>query len=96
MKEARLNLRKWKTNSSELLSQIEERECNQDAHTNETISMISEEEQSYAQSSTGLFKPEKSEMYNKLLGVIWYDQSVEFLVDLSKLFNYVKCLPVTK
>ena len=96
MKEAGLNLRKWKTNSSKLLSRIEEGECNQDAHTNETISTISEEEQSYAQSSTGLLKPKKSETYNKLLGVIWDNQSDEFLVDLSELSNYVKCLPVTK
>ena len=64
--------------------------------TKETISIISEEEQSYAQSSTGLLKPEKSEMYNKLLGVIWDNQSDEFLVNLSELSNYVKCLPVTK
>ena len=96
MKEAGLNLRKWKTNSSELLSRIEEMEFNQDARTKETISTISEEEQSYAQSSTGLLKPEKSEMYNKLLGVIWDNQSDEFLVNLSELSNYVKCLPVTK
>lgn len=48
MKEAGLNLRKWKTNSSELLHRIEEVESNQDAHTNETISTIAEEEQSYA------------------------------------------------
>ena len=71
-------------------------EFNQDARTKETISTISEEEQSYAQSSTGLLKPEKSEMYNKLLGVILDNQSDEFLVNLSELSNYVKCLPVTK
>ena len=93
MKEAGLNLRKWKTNSSELVNRIEEVEASQDALTNEAISMIAEEKQSCAENSTSLLKPK---MYGKLLGVKWDNQSDEFLVDPSELLDYVRCLPVTK
>ena len=96
MKEAGLNLRKWKTNSSELLSLIEEKESNQDTQSNKPKLPVVEEEQSYAQSSTSLLKPEVNELYNKLLGVMWDNQSDEFVVDLSELSNYVKGLPETK
>ena len=93
MKEAGLNLRKWKTNSSELLNRIEEVEASQDALTNEVVSKIAEEDQSCVENSTSLLKPE---MCGKLLGVIWDNQSDELLVNLSELSDYVKCLPVTK
>ena len=92
MKEAGLNLRKWKTNSSELLNQIEEVEASQDALPNEAVSTIAED-QSCVENSTSLLKPK---MCGKLLGVIWDNQSDELLVDLSELSDYVKCLPVTK
>ena len=92
MKEAGLNLRKWKTNSSELLNQIEEVEASQDALPNEVVSTIAEDK-SCVENSTSLLKPE---MCGKLLGVIWDNHSDELLVDLSELSHYVKCLPVTK
>ena len=96
MKEAGLNLRKWKTNSSELLSLIKEKESNQGTHSCKPNLTIVEEEQSYAQSSTTLLNPEVNELYNKLLGVMWDNQSDEFVIDLSELSDYVKDLPETK
>ena len=51
------------------------------------------EDQSCAENSTRLLKPE---MCDILLGVIWNNQSDELLVDLSELSDYVKCLTVTK
>ena len=69
MKDAGLNLRKWNNNSLELLHKIEEIE-GQSCVDQPDDSKITEEEQSYAQLSTGSVSYKSGENHIKLLGIL--------------------------
>ena len=69
MKEGGLNLRKWNSNSSSLIRRISKAEL---AHN----TTLSEEEESYSKSCTGLLHSVNKTEYSKLLGVIWDDVQV--------------------
>ena len=96
MSEGGLNLRKWTTNSPDLLKRIRQAEEAHAGNHGSTLTSVSEEEQTYAQSHTGLMNPTESQTHNKLLGVLWDSKSDELLVDLSELVRYAHSLPMTK
>ena len=96
MSEGGLNLRKWTTNSPDLLKRIRQAEEAHAGNNGSTLTSVSEEEQTYAQSHTGLMNPTESQPHNKLLGVLWDSKSDELLVDLSELVRYAHSLPMTK
>ena len=96
MREGGLNLRKWNTNSPELLQKIRQVEIPHDDDPSSATEPMSEEQQTYAQFHTGLLNPTESQSHHKLLGVLWDSQSDELLVDLSELSSYANSLPMTK
>ena len=72
MREGGLNLRKWNTNSPELLQKIRQMEMphdNDPSSATEPVPM-SEEQQTYAQFHTGLLNPTESQSHHKLLGIL--------------------------
>ena len=74
MKEAGLNLRKWNSNSSALLTKIAEMESVSHATCAHTVveprqESVSEEEESYSKSCIGLLHPTIKGEHSKLLGV---------------------------
>ena len=94
MSEGGLNLRKWTSNSSELLQQIRQAEISGDCSSTKTS--VSEEEQTFAQFHTGLLNSTGTSPHNKLLGVLWDSEADGLLIDLSELVTYAHGLPVTK
>ena len=92
MREGGLNLRKWNTNSPELLQKIRQMEIPHDDDPSSATEPMSEEQQTYAQFHTGLLNPTESQSHHKLLGVLWDSQSDELLVDLSELSSYANSL----
>ena len=95
MKDAGMNLRKFNTNSPELLHQIEEIEGQSGVDQPED-SKITEEEQSYARLSTGSVNYMSGENHIKLLGVLWDRHSDSLYFNFSELLHYTKSLPMTK
>ena len=71
MREGALNLRKWNTNSPELLQKIRQVEIPHDDVPSGATAPVSEEKQTYAQFHTGLLDPTESQSHHKLLRVLW-------------------------
>jgi len=93
MSEGGLNLRKWTSNSPELLQQIKQAELSHAGDCSSTTTSVSEEEQTLAQFHTGLFNSTGALPHNKLLGD---SEADELLIDLSEWVTYAHDLPVTK
>ena len=93
MAHAGMNLRKWNSNSSELMKLIQADECRVSNDVIEVKSPVLEEEESYANSQVNLFdsKYPNSEV-SKLLGLLWERFSDCFTFDFTKLMEYAKQL----
>jgi len=90
MKGAGLNLRKWNTNCAALLKRIQERESVMCSNVVPMLSSITEEEESFAKSTSGSLNFVSNESCSKLLGITWNNYSDEFLFNFSGLIEYAK------
>ena len=96
MLEGGFNLRKWNSNSDELLRRIQIAESvlnSSSSHRSATATTVIEEEETYAKSTTG--NHEKTD-FAKVLGVIWDCDSDDFIFDFFELTKYAKSLPPSK
>ena len=93
MKKVGLNLRKWNSNCASLLERI--RDC-ESVVCNNVIAgkhSITEEEESFAKSTTGSLNFTNNGNFSKLLGITWDNNSDKFLFDFSDLIEYTRNLP---
>ena len=60
------------------------------------LNSITEEEESFAKSTSGTLNFASNESCSKLLGITWDNCSDEFLFNFSDLIEYARNLPVTK
>ena len=96
MAEGGFNLRKWNSNSRDLLKAIENCEISQD-QVKPIEKATNEDDESYAKSSTTPGNSEvKNETVVKVLGLNWDTVSDEFFFDLTELYNYGRALSATK
>ena len=87
------NLRKWNSNSRELLDQIQglnqEESANPAVNTSPPVAALDN-------TLIGLDKSCAESESSKLLGIMWNSPSDEFLFCFSELIEYAQGLPVTK
>ena len=96
LSEGGFNLRKWNSNSAELLQRIRIAESvlgDRLTQPQNNPATIVEEEESYTKVMTG--NRDNTE-YTKLLGIIWDSDQDEFLFSFSELIQYAKLLPPSK
>ena len=98
MKEAGLNLHKWNSNSKSLLSKISEKEAAPQGSDSVPRSQqsLSEEEESYSKSCTGLLHSVNEVEHSKLLGIIWDSHTDQLMFKFDELINYANSLPLSK
>ena len=92
MKRGAFNLRKWKTNSSDLQKRLDQCEVNTTTKPNP----VTEEDESYAKTVTGPSIDPKNESTVKVLGSIWNTTSDELEFNLSDLAKQAQLLPPTR
>ena len=95
MSEGGFNLRKWNSNSRDLLKTTEDCESSQD-QTKPQQNTTNEDDESYAKLSTTPGNSESKSHIVKVLGLNWDTSSDEFFFDLTELYNYGRALPETK
>ena len=94
LQEGKFNLRKWNSNSKELLERIQETErAIGKNETGDSNPGVSEDDQSYVQASIGLNTGKETV---KILGLNWNTESDEFCYDFSEIIELAKSLPVSK
>ena len=92
MKEGGFNLRKWMSNSSELLRLMNESEGSSEVPAKSVL----EENETCATSLSGPCGTERSENEHKTLGVIWNQREDTLIMRLSSFSNRALNLPATK
>ena len=94
------NLRKWNSNSPNLMSEISKSKGPQEDSIRKRKSQSDvtiEDDQSYAKTTTGLDSPStKDDFVVKVLGLNWNTLSDELFFDFSSLHAYAKSLPLSK
>ena len=91
MKEGNFNLRKWNSNSKELIELIRKPEC--EVTTRGSDPELSEEDQSYVQSCIGLSTENETV---KILGLHWNSSSDEICYHFMEIAELAKTIPATK
>ena len=89
------NLRKWNSNSKNLMEHIAKAEEEVDRQQQNHQSTMTEEDEFYAEYRVGPYT-HKDDNSVKLLGINWNTESDKFLFDLSELTCEAKSLPVSK
>ena len=89
------NLRKWNSNSPELLRTIEiaESVLNSESTIPESQTSVTEEEESYAKL---MVSPFTTSSYAKILGTSWDSQSDNFMFNFTDLIEYARQFPPNK
>ena len=97
MMKASFNLRKWNSNSDELLEFMKkDEEClTIPAYTCDHEDNVTEEDESYTKSTVGI-TPVNNEKLVKVLGVSWNTETDEFQFEFSELIALARSLPLTK
>ena len=101
MAKGNFNLRKWNSNSQELLSKIRnfEQLSSEEGELSPSVMhspAISEENTSYMKSTLGPSKPYDDGTLAKLLRIAWCSQSDEFTFCFADLITFIDTLPATK
>ena len=97
MSQGGFNLRKWSSNSHELMKAIEDCENQQSRpHESSKQGATMEDDESYAKASTTPGDCESKNEIVKVLGLNWDTASDEFFFDPSDLCSYGNSLPATK
>ena len=95
MQEAGFRMRKWASNSEELMQMIKDHEISHEAPFNQT-SLVQEENQSYTDFVLGGKHDINDEEEQKVLGLLWNHKTDKLSVDLSKVVENARSLPLTK
>ncbi|XP_068697019.1 uncharacterized protein [Montipora foliosa] len=94
------SLRKWNSNSPNVMSEISKSEGPQEDSITKRKSQSDvtiEDDQSYTKTTTGLDSPStKDDFVVKVLGLNWNTLSDELFFDFSSLHAYAKSLPLSK
>ena len=97
--EGSFHLRKWHSNSFELMDRIRGAESTENAvikaENEARCKSIIEEDQTYTKATVGTDSNEKEDVV-KVLGVKWDCKSDELCFDLSSVIDYAKTLPATR
>ena len=95
MDRAGMNLRKWSSNSAELLAQIK-RTSPHHIIPSKGSTNITEVDESYAKATTGHGLPIQESDMIKLLGIYWNTSADHLVFDFSELLKCVETLSITK
>ena len=96
MGEEGFNLRKWHSNSKELISIINAEEP-KPKNTEQEI--VSEEDESFAKATVGPVNSTANNLNDelvKVLGTLWNTETDQFLFNFDEIIEYAKSLPVAK
>ena len=98
MKRGGFNLRKWKSNSPDLMKLIQndETKSKNDSKTDETSMSVREDDESYAKKALGPQTVAEVNDKAKVLGLNWDMKSDEFYFDFQELIEFANTLPPTK
>lgn len=100
MSKGGFNLRKWNSNSRELLNRISKDESAQEivCQHNESSNVTHEDDESYAILSTGMDDSATRGNHSvvKVLGMNWNTNSDEIFFETKSLYDYATTLPFTK
>ena len=96
LREGGFNLRKWRSNSHELVTMIHEEptESRSEPHCN--ANGIVEDTESYAKTSIGQTHEPDTKTEHKVLGLSWNCASDDIIFKLGAMYEYAKDLPLTK
>ena len=83
MQEAGFRMRRWASDSKELVQMIKDHEISHEASFNQN-SLVQEENQSYTDSVLGGKHDINDEEEQKVLGILWNHKTDKLSVDLSK------------
>ena len=97
MLEAGFNMRKWSSNSKELIEKIKASEFGREVQPNTNRpSELEEDEETYASATLGSNHEVNEEQEHKVLGVTWNHDTDELRIDLVDIVKSSENLPVTK
>ena len=97
MKEASFNLRKWNSNSTELLKYIDSEEnCLQSTSTSKKLNdgNITQADESYTKTTVGNNSQSAAKAV-KVIGTSWNTKTDEFQFELDELITFAESLPLT-
>ena len=95
MDRAGMNLRKWNSNSAELLERVKEMTLHSGV-TPPITTNVTEEDESYAKATTGYGHSVQESDMVKLLGIYWNTPLDCLMFDFSELIRCIESLSVTK
>ena len=90
------NLRKWSSNSSDLVKSIDALEVNENKSLIDSDSGVTQEDLSFTKSTIAKESTLTAPTQVKVLGMAWDTAEDTFLFNLTELIEYAKSLPVTK
>ena len=96
MLEAGFNMRKWSSNSKELIDNIKASEYGKGVQPTNRVSELEEDEETYASATLGYNHEVNEEQEHKVLGVTWNHDTDELSIDLGDIVKSSENLPVTK
>ena len=89
------NLRKWNSNSKELIDMINSSEKSREECTTKSAEFTQDDE-SYAKATIGSSTDQQDDKFVKVLGVNWNNKTDELLFNFTELVKHANTLPVTK
>ena len=95
MQEAGFRMRKWSSNSPQLMERMKSHEGTAEL-SGSGASSVKEEDQSYTDCTLGGGHVVKETEEHKVLGIIWNHSSDQLSIDLNKIVENAKLLPPTK
>jgi hypothetical protein len=95
MVEAGFNLRKWSSNSKELIKKISEPNYSEEGKSHKAKN-VSEDDATYTRTTLGADHEINEEREHKVLGITWNHDTDELSVDLSHIVKAAANLPATK
>ena len=96
MLEAGYNIRKWSSNSKELIEKIKTSDYNDKAKCNEELHEFVEDDGTHASVTLGTKHEVNEERKHKVQGITWNHDTDEQSVDLNRIANASASLPATK
>lgn len=90
------NLRKWNSNSMELIDMINSSEKSRGAESTTKSPEFTQDDESYAKAMFGSSTDEQDDKLVKVLGMNWNNKTDELLFNFTGLVKHTHTLPVTK
>lgn len=90
------NLRKWNSNSMELIDMINSSEKSRVAESTTKSPEFTQDDESYAKAMFGSSTDEQDDKLVKVLGMNWNNKTDELLFNFTGLVKHTHTLPVTK